>query len=152
MKGLNVVPVTFSEACAFIQQHHRHHLPPRFHKFSLAIADADNVIRAVCVVNRPVAIALDDGWTLEVIRLASDGCQNACSCAYAAAWRATKALGYKKLITYILDTERGASLEAAGWRVVGVCGGGTWNRKARPRVDKHPLQKKIRWEMTGEQQ
>lgn len=151
MQKLTVVPITFAEACAFIRQHHRHHLPPRFHKFSLAIADAENVIRAVCVVNRPVAIALDDGWTLEVIRLASDGCRNACSCAYAAAWRAASSLGYKKLITYILDTEHGTSLTAAGWRVVGVCGGGTWNRKSRPRVDKHPLQKKIRWEITGGQ-
>ena len=36
----------------------------------------------------------------------------------AAAWRAAKALGYRRLITYTQAGETGASLRGAGWRVI----------------------------------
>jgi hypothetical protein len=121
---LHVVPCEFDEACAFVKQHHRHHKPPVGHKFSLAVADEAGVVRAVCMVGRPVARGNDNGMTLELTRLASDGCQNACSCLYGAAWRAAKALGYARLITYILDSEPGTSLKASGWRCLGERGGG----------------------------
>lgn len=143
---LTVVPCDFDEANAFIARHHRHHRPLKFHKFSLAVADEAGEIRAVCMVNRPTARMLDDGMTLEVTRLASDGCPNACSCLYGAAWRAAKALGYGKLITYILESESGTTLKASGWKLIGKRGGGSWNMPSRPRVDKHPLQKKFLWE------
>ncbi len=143
---LTVVPCDFDEAVAFVRQHHRHHRPPIGHKFSLSVADDKGDVRAVCMVGRPVARGSDDGWTLEVTRLASDGCPNACSCLYGAAWRAAKALGYKRLITYILDSEPGTTLTASGWKCLGVRGGGSWNTPSRPRVDKHPLQKKLLWE------
>jgi hypothetical protein len=122
--GLTVVPCDFSDACAFVSRHHRHHKPPIGHKFSLAVVDEDGEIRAVCVVGRPVARGNDDGMTLEVTRLASDGCRNACSCLYGAAWRAAKALGYRRLVTYILSDEPGTSLKASGWRCLGERGGG----------------------------
>lgn len=121
---LTVVPCDFDEANAFIARHHRHHQPLKFHKFSLAVADEAGEIRAVCMVNRPTARMLDDGMTLEVTRLASDGCPNACSCLYGAAWRAAKALGYGKLITYILESESGTTLKASGWKLIGKRGGG----------------------------
>jgi len=143
---LSVVPCDFDEAVAFVARHHRHHKPLKFHKFSLAVADEGGTVRAVCMVNRPTARMLDDGMTLEVTRLASDGCPNACSCLYGAAWRAAKALGYGRLITYILDDEPGVTLKAAGWRCLGQRGGGSWSVPSRPRVDKHPLQKKLLWE------
>ena len=143
---LTVVPCDFDEANAFIARHHRHHRPLKFHKFSLAVADEAGEIRAVCMVNKPTARMLDDGMTLEVTRLASDGCPNACSCLYGAAWRAAKALGYGKLITYILESESGTTLKASGWKLIGKRGGGSWNMPSRPRVDKHPLQKKFLWE------
>jgi hypothetical protein len=120
---LTVVPCDFDEACAFVAAHHRHHKPLKFHKFSLAVSDEDGVVRAVCMVNRPTARMNDDGMTLEVTRLASDGCPNACSCLYGASWRAAKALGYKRLITYILDSEPGTTLTASGWKCLGVRGG-----------------------------
>ena len=120
---LHVVPCEFDEARAFVKQHHRHHKPPVGHKFSLAVADEDGVVRAVCMVGRPVARGNDNGMTLELTRLASDGCQNACSCLYGAAWRVAKALGYARLITYILDDEPGTSLKASGWRCLGERGG-----------------------------
>jgi hypothetical protein len=145
---LTIVPCDFDEAVAFVARHHRHHKPPVGHKFSIAVADEAEVIRGVAIVGRPVARMLQDGWTLEVTRLATDGCANACSCLYAACWRAARAIGYRRLVTYILDTEPGTSLTAAGWRCVGQAGGGAWGRPSRPRVDKHPTQGKLRFEMT----
>lgn len=147
---LTVVPCTLEEANVFVARHHRHHLPVQGHKFSLAVADDAGDIRGVAIVGRPVARHLDDGWTLEVSRVATDGCPNACSALYAAAWRATRALGYRRLVTYTLPEESGSSLRGAGWRCIGQAGGGTWHRAGRPRVDKHPTQAKLRWEMTEE--
>lgn len=121
---LTVVPCDFDEACVFVARHHRHHKPPVGHKFSLAVADESGEVRAVCIVGRPVSRHLDNGLTLEVTRLASDGCPNACSCLYGAAWRAAKALGYAKLITYILESESGTTLKASGWKLIGKRGGG----------------------------
>jgi len=89
---------------------------------------------------------LDDGWTLEVNRTCTDGTKNVNSMLYGACRRATFALGYKKLITYVLETDSGISLIAAGWKCIGSAGGGSWDRKNRPRVDKHPTQIKIKWE------
>jgi hypothetical protein len=143
---LRVLPCDFKDAVAFVAQHHRHHKPPVGHKFSLCVADEQDKVRAVVMAGRPVARHNDDGMTLEVTRLASDGCPNACSCLYGAAWRAAKALGYGRLITYILDTEPGTSLKATGWKCLGQRGGGSWKRPSRLRVDKHPLQKKLLWE------
>jgi hypothetical protein len=143
---LRVLPCEYADAVAFVNRHHRHHKPPCGHKFSLCVSDEEEKVRAVVMVGRPVARGNDDGMTLEVTRLASDGCPNACSCLYGAAWRAAKALGYGRLITYILDTEPGTTLKAAGWKCLGQRGGGSWNCPSRPRVDKHPTQKKLLFE------
>jgi hypothetical protein len=89
---------------------------------------------------------LSDGWTAEVVRCCTDGTRNVCSMLYGAAWRAARALGYRKLITYTLAEEGGASLRASGWSVVAETSGGTWDRAERPRVDTHPTQAKLRWE------
>jgi len=78
---LTIVPIDFDEACAFIRKHHRHHKPPVGHKFSLAVADESGAVRGVATVGRPVARMNQDGWTLEVNRVATDGCENACSAA-----------------------------------------------------------------------
>jgi hypothetical protein len=147
---LTIIPCTLAEANEFVRLYHRHHQPVTGHKFSIAVADEYQNIRGVAIVGRPVARLLDDGWTLEVTRVATDGCPNACSALYAACWRAAKALGYRRLITYTLPEESGASLRGAGWKCIGKCGGGTWNRPncGRPRIDKHPLQQKLRWEVS----
>lgn len=144
---LTVVPCDFSEAVSFVRLHHRHHRPPVGHKFSLAVADQSSTVRGVCMVGRPVARGNDDGWTLEVTRLATDGAANACSSLYSAAWRVCRELGYRRLITYILSDEPGTSLKAAGWKCLGERGGGSWSCKSRPRVDKHPTQKKLLFEV-----
>src|ERR1700744_2023313 len=147
MMGIQVVPCELDEANAFVSQHHRHHRPVAGHKFSIAAAK-DEEVCGVAIIGRPVARMLQDGYTLEVTRLATDGTRNVCSLLYGAAWRATRTMGYRRLVTYILDSEPGVSLRAAGWKCVGEAGGGSWSRGSRPRVDKHPTQGKIRYEMS----
>ncbi len=144
--GLKLQPISRDEACAFIQRHHRHHPPPVGWKFGIAASDDGGIVRAVVAVGRPVSRHCDDGWTAEVTRLCTDGAKNAASMLYAAAWRACRAMGYRRLITYTLDTETGTSLVAAGWKVVGKVKEESWHREARPRVDKHPTQGKLKWE------
>ena len=106
---LTLRPVSLSEANSFVAEHHRHHKPVRGHKFSLGCM-VDGQLVGVAIVGRPVSRYLDDGLTLEVNRLCTDGTQNACSFLYGAAARAARTMGYQKIITYILDTENGVSL------------------------------------------
>jgi hypothetical protein len=145
---LTVTPIDFAEANAFVTKYHRHHRPMPGCKFCIAVSDNDGKVRGVAMVGRPVARLTDNGWTLEVNRVCTDGARNACSMLYGAAWRAAKALGDKRLITYTLPEEGGSSLRASGWKLLGEAGGGTWNRpnSSRPRVDTHPMQTKLLWE------
>ena len=143
---LTLQPLTISEGIAFVNAHHRHHVGPVGGKFAIGINDGEKVVGAI-VIGRPVARNLDNGWTAEVTRCCVvEGIENGCSMLYGAAWRAAKAMGYKRMVTYTLASEPGVSLRAAGWRLVAESPGGSWSCKSRPRVDKHPLQKKLRWE------
>ncbi len=144
---LELQPITYAEACEFIRRYHRHHLPPQGWKFGVAVNDGERVV-GVVTVGRPVARHYDDGWTLEVTRCCTDGTRNAPSMLYGAAQRAAFALGYKRLITYTLESEPGTSVKAANWKLVGQAGGGSWTRKERPRTDTHPLEQKLLWETT----
>ena len=144
---LDLVPISLKEANEFVERNHRHHGKVVGHKFSIACADTESgEVVGVAIVGRPVSRYMDDGWTLEVNRCCTNGSRNACSMLYAAAWRAARAMGYKKLITYILDTEKGTSLKAAGWKCVGQAGGLRWTGKRKPEVDLCPAQMKIRFE------
>jgi len=145
MSGLYIVPIKQREAKDFINKNHRHHKAPAGSIFQIAVAKDKNIV-GVAMVGRPVSRNLDNGWTLEVNRLCTDGTRNACSMLYSASWRVAKNLGYKKLITYILKSESGVSLKASGWKLIGEAGGGSWNKKSRPRVDKHPTQLKLKFE------
>jgi hypothetical protein len=149
VKDLAIVPSELGEANAFVTEHHRHHMRVVGHKFSLAVINAEQRVVGVVIVGRPVSRRLDDGWTLEVTRCCTDGTKNAASALYGAARRATFALGYRRLVTYTLKSETGTSLRASGWKNLGEAGGGSWSVPSRPRVDKHPLQRKIRWEVTA---
>ena len=144
---LAVVPCTIGEAKLFIGRHHRHHKPPVGALFALGLGLGDEMV-GVATVGRPVARMLQDGFTCEVTRLCTQGHMNACSMLYGAAWRAARALGYSRLITYTLPEEGGGRLRASGFKLLGEAGGGSWNCKSRPRVDKHPTQTKFRWEKT----
>ena len=142
---LELVPVGYREADAFILKHHRHHKPTQGFKFIVGAA-RDGEIVGVAVVGLPVARHMDDGWTAEVRRTCTDGSPNVNSFLYGACWRAAKAMGYRRLITYTLPSESGVSLKAAGWKLIGQRGGGTWSRRERPRIDTHPTQEKLLWE------
>ena len=132
--ALEITPITFEEANAFVSLHHRHHKPMQGCKFCVAVSHEEKIV-GVAIVGRPVARLLDNGWTLEVNRCCTDGTKNACSMLYSASWKAAKALGYKRLITYTLPEEGGASLKASNWRCIGLKGGGNWNVRSRPRID-----------------
>jgi hypothetical protein len=141
-----LIPLDLDEANELVRRWHRHHAPVLRHKFAIGLALGDEVV-GVGIVGRPVARWLDDGVTLEVTRVAvPEGHRNACSKLYGACRRATFALGYKRLVSYTLASESGSSLKAAGYRLVGEVRGRSWNCPSRPRVDKHPLQDKLRWE------
>jgi len=142
---LTIVPIFQDEAFAFITRVHRHHRRPVGSIFQIGLAKGSDIV-GIAVVGRPVARQQQDGFTAEVTRLCTDGTSNACSMLYSACWRAAKALGYRRLITYILSTEPGTSLRAAGWTLVGERGGGSWNVPSRPRIDLHPTQKKLLFE------
>ena len=145
---LELVPISLKEANAFVSEHHRHHKPVVGHKFSVGASDGGKVV-GVAIVGRPVSRYLDDGNTLEVTRLCADGTKNACSFLYSACWRCAKNMGYKKVITYILESETGSSLKASGWKCVGKAGGLRWTGKRKPKSDLYPAQMKLRFEKTG---
>ena len=156
--ALELTPISLEEANAFVATHHRNHKPVIGHKFSLAVSRPVRVderptektglaVAGVCIVSRPVSRHLDDGWTLEVTRCCTDGTRNACSMLYRAAWRAASSIGYKRLVTYTLPSEGGASLRGAGFKLLGEAGGGHWGRVSRPRVESEHPQRKLRWEI-----
>lgn len=144
---LRLAPIGLKAANKFVDKVHRHHGPTRGHKFSVSVVDELGATRGVAIAGRPVARMLDDGAHLEVLRLATDGTKDACSMLYGAAARAAVGMGYARqsVLTYILASESGASLRAAGWVEVSASSGGTWDRPTRTRVDHHPMEPKRRF-------
>jgi len=142
---LRVVPCSLEQAKAYVALHHRHHTPSTGARYAVAVADPDGLIRGVAMIGRPVARVLDDGWTLEVNRVATDGCPNACSALYGASVRLAKSLGYHKLLTYIREDEPGTSLRAAGWEFEQHIRARCWNMPGRRRTDKTDIVRRSRW-------
>lgn len=149
MSKLALCPMKLEEANAFVAEHHRHHRAVVGHKFSLGCRSSDGVLVGVCIVGRPVSRHRDNGATLEVTRLCTDGTRNACSFLYGAAARATFALGFSRIGTYILASENGSSLRASGWRLIGQTPGRSWSVPSRPRDDKHPLGQRTLFELVA---
>ena len=146
---LRLVPVDYRTAALFVASWHRHR-PPAGHKFSVGVADDDDVLVAVAMVGRPVARVFDDGLTLEVNRTATDGTRNANSMLYGAAARATFALGYRRLVTYTRGDETGATMRAAGWKVVAERPRrDSWDTPSRPRGANADLIPRTLWEATA---
>lgn len=148
---LQLIPIDQGEAFEYVGKHHRHHKPPPGTIFQIAASDGDKIV-GVVLVGRPVARHLDksygDGFCAEVTRLCTDGTKNCCSLLYSAAWRVARNLGYRRLITFILASESGGSLQASGWKKLYETPGKSWSVKSRPREDKHPLGPKICFEKT----
>ena len=140
---MEIRPVTFRQASDFIDKHHRHHRATVGHTFSLGLYNGDKLV-GVAVCGRPVSRRLDNGLTCEINRLCTDGTQNACSMLYGACCRVAKEMGYKKIITYILESENGASLKASNFICDGVAGGTHWTGK-RNKGQNIPAELKTRW-------
>jgi hypothetical protein len=145
MSKMLAVPMDLEGANEFVRRHHRHHQPLFYHKFSIGAA-LDGQVVGVAIVNRPVARGRDDGMTLEVARLATDGTKNACSFLYGTCARAAFALGYKRIGTYIRKDEPGISLVASGWRLIGETKAKSWDMPSRPRKDKTDLMPRLLFE------
>ena len=141
---LTATGIEFRTASAMVNMHHRHHASPVGHLFSGAVYDGDVMCGAV-IAGRPESRHLDDGDTVELLRVVSDGTRNVCSKAYGWAVREARRRGYSRVITYTLPEEGGASLRAAGFVQDAVVAGGSWHRDTRMRKDNHPTGKKIRW-------
>ena len=140
---MEIRPITFREACDFINRHHRHHKATVGCKFSLGLYKEETLVGcAVC--GRPVSRHYDNGITCEINRLCTDGTYNACSMLYGACCRVAKEMGYTKIITYILESENGASLKASGFICEGKAGGTHWTGK-RNRGQEIPREYKTRW-------
>lgn len=153
--GLEIRPIKLRDANRYVAEHHRHNIPTNGHKFSIACYDGDRLC-GVAIAGQPVARNLDDGLTIEIRRVCTDGTRNACSILYGACSRCAKEMGYKRVITYTLISEPGTSLKASGFTWSGEAGGSSWNRPSRPREAtqitlfgeerKYLEEKKIRWE------
>ncbi len=148
---LVVVKCARKKARDYIRQIHRHHSPSVGDLFCLAVCEFETgKVRGVATIGRPVSRVLDDGWTVEVNRVATDGYHNACSALYGAAWRVSKAMGYRRIVTYTLKTECGASLRAVGWRreeIQDKRNDGWANRERRRKL---ALPSRVRWICGGE--
>ena len=154
--SLEIRPISLREANAFVLKHHRHNKPVVGNKFSIACQKFPGGICGVAIVGRPVSRRLDDGLTAEVLRVCTDGTYNSCSILYGACARIAKEMGYKRIVTYTLQSEPGTSLKASGWKCIGEAGGTDWNVPSRPRETtqttlfgeerKYPNEKKVRWE------
>lgn len=154
---LTIRPIDLKAANAYVMANHRHNGKVLVHRFSLSVYDGDRLC-GVAIVGNPTARKLDDGETVEVKRVCTDGTHNACSILYGRCARVAKEMGYKHIITYTLEEEGGASLRASGWKVdaVGVGGKNGWDMPCRPRivheitlfgevVASYPLCEKTRW-------
>lgn len=146
---MNIIPCTYKTACDFVNQHHRHHIASQGCKFCLGLTK-NNKLCGVAICGRPVSRHLDNGFTLEINRLCTDGTRNACSMLYGACCRVAKAMGYKKVITYILESENGASLKASNFICEGQAGGTHWTGIREQRQmsfieNKTPAEMKVRW-------
>jgi len=149
---MRLTPISVQDARVLVGRLHRHNLPPKSGLFAVAVTSSDEVV-GVAIAGRPVARALQDGYTVEVVRVATDGTPNACSMLYGAITRAAKALGYTRAITYTLESEPGTSLRASGWTEDGTPRqrSDTWHGPSRTRQqtdlfgDRRPLEAKQRW-------
>jgi hypothetical protein len=149
--GLDLRPVAFAEAAAFVDEHHSHNSRPRGWKFGHAVFNGNDLV-GVLMAGRPVSAALQKQGCLEINRncvkttFPAGLAKNAASMLYGQACREGFKRGYQRIVTYSLASERGTSLRAAGFVPVARTRGGSWNRTNRPRQDKSSTEPKLRWE------
>jgi hypothetical protein len=117
--SVTIVPCKLREAREFVANFHRHNKPPQGGLFAVGASDGEKLC-GVAIVGRPVSRHMEDGRTVEVTRccVVKNAPKGTPSALYAACWRAAKAMGWERLITYTLQSESGASLRGAGWKVL----------------------------------
>lgn len=142
-RRLQAVPLTLSQAKYFIDLFHRHHKPPVGHRWSIGAIVAGRLV-GVVVVGRPVARKTPQYTIAEVTRLCTDGTKNACSFLYSRAARIAKEMGFERIQTFVLPSESGVSLVAAGWKFDGICHTASWQTRGGRRSDQ-PADPKHRW-------
>lgn len=141
---MKIIPITLKAANAFVTAYHRHHRKCTGCKFCLGLKNQNDDLIGVAICGRPVSRYYDDGLTLEINRLCTLGECNACSQLYGACIRVAKNMGYRKVITYTLESEDGASLKASNFKYDGIAGGKQWTG-SRKRDNGVPQEMKKRW-------
>lgn len=141
---MEIRPIHLKEANEFVKKYHRHNIPTVGGKFAISCCDGDRIC-GVAICGRPVSRKLDDGLTLEIYRNCTDGTYSACSMLYGACSRIAKSMGYKKIITYTLQSENGASLKASGFIFDGEAGGKSWSGVRKRDYFVAPQEMKNRW-------
>lgn len=139
-----LIPIDLDAANDYVRRFHRHSKPVRGQKFSVGVSNGE--LRGVAIAGRPVARELQDGFTIEIYRVCTDGTRNACTKLYGACCRSAEGMGYRRAITYSLKSEPGTSLRAAGFRPVGEVKDRQWNCDSRPREERDLIGDKVRWE------
>jgi len=144
---MQIKPISLKQANDFVLNNHRHNKPVQGHKWSVGLYENNQLI-GVGITGRPIARLLDDGLTLEILRVCTNGERNANSFIYGRIAKIAKLMGYEKIITYTLKRETGASLRAVGAKPIEASKPGGWNRKNRPRENQEIFwEEKIRWEL-----
>ena len=142
---MNFQPISLKLANEFVLANHRHNKPVTGHKFSIGLFDDDKLI-GVAICGRPVARMADDGLTLEILRVCTDGTRNANSMLYSRVKKIAQVIGYQKVLTYTLTEESGSSLRAVGAQKSGLVKPQEWSREKRKRETQEVYNKeKIRW-------
>ena len=148
-KSKHIAPITLKDANAFVTAHHRHHDSVTGCKFAVGLyknIDGNSVLIGAAICGRPVSRMLDDGFTLEINRLCVTEQGNCCSMLYGACSRIAREMGYKKVITYILESEPGISLKASNFVLEDAhCGGKNWSVKRKRINNTVPEEWKQRW-------
>ena len=148
---MKLVPISIREANKWVLHHHRHHRPPQGALFALGVEENGQLV-GVAIVGRPVGRGSQDGRTVEITRVATDGTKNACSFLYGRCRRAARALGYERVLTYTRQDESGISPKAAGFEQTALLPARSWAEEyvnapdGKERFDRSKPAARIRWE------
>ncbi len=132
---MKVVPLTIKRANEIVSEYHRHNLPTSGGLFAIGAMEGEELM-GVAIVGRTVARMLDNQFTAEVTRTCTipTAPRNTTSFLYGACRRIAQMMGYKKVITYTLQSESGASLRGAGWQMeLELPARSGWDTPVRPR-------------------
>ena len=117
-------PITIKAANEFIKTFHRHHRPTirNCGRWAIAAMNINNEMVGVVIAGNPVSATYMDGYTIELTRLCvkEPAPKGTCSFLLSKCCAIWKTMGGKKAITYTLESESGASLKGAGWRLSGI--------------------------------